>query len=117
MRFRLLFTSRQFSHRLAQFHQHHCLEYHSFPRPSLPNRNLYTTYTPLRVIGVNALAAYLIHALLNVHELNQRIFSGAADFFPPFQPVLLAVSLLLLQWLVLLFFYRRRVSFAKSPAK
>lgn len=46
---------------------------------------------PLRVIGVNALAAYLIHALLNVHELNQRIFSGAADFFPPFQPVLLAV--------------------------
>lgn len=72
---------------------------------------------PLRVIGVNALAAYLIHALLNVHELNQRIFSGAADFFPPFQPVLLAVSLLLLQWLVLLFFYRRRISFAKSPAK
>ena len=37
--------------------------------------------------------------------------------FPPFQPVLLAVSLLLLQWLVLLFFYRRRISFAKSPAK
>jgi predicted acyltransferase len=72
---------------------------------------------PLRVIGVNALAAYLIHALLNVHELNQRIFSGMADFFPPFQPVLLAVSLLLLQWLVLFFFYRRRISFAKSPAK
>ena len=25
---------------------------------------------PLRVIGINALAAYLIHSLLNVHELN-----------------------------------------------
>lgn len=72
---------------------------------------------PLRVIGVNALAAYLIHALLNVHELNRRIFGGMADFFPPFQPLFLAASLLLLQWLVLLFFYRRRVSFAQSPAK
>lgn len=72
---------------------------------------------PLRVIGVNALAAYLIHALLNVHELNRRIFGGMADFFPPFQPLFLAASLLLLQWLVLLFFYRRRISFAQSPAK
>lgn len=72
---------------------------------------------PFRVIGVNALAAYLIHALLNVHELNRRIFSGMADFFPPFQPVFLAVSLLLLQWLALLFLYRRHISFAKNPDK
>lgn len=63
---------------------------------------------PLRVIGLNALAAYLIHALLNVNELNERIFSGAADLFPPLQPVLLAVSLLALQWFVLLYLYRRK---------
>lgn len=62
---------------------------------------------PLRIIGLNALAAYLIHALVNVHELNRRIFSGAADFFPFMQPVFLAVSLLLLQWLVLFAFFRR----------
>ncbi|WP_290566078.1 acyltransferase family protein [Akkermansia sp.] len=62
---------------------------------------------PLRIIGLNALAAYLIHALVNVHELNRRIFSGAADFFPSVQPVFLAVSLLLLQWLVLFAFFRR----------
>lgn len=62
---------------------------------------------PLRIIGLNALAAYLIHALVNVHELNERIFSGAADFFPSIAPVLLAFSLLLLQWLVLFAFYSR----------
>lgn len=69
---------------------------------------------PLRVIGINALAAYLIHSLLNVHELNRRIFSGMADLFPPFQPVFLAVSLLLLQWLALLFLDRRRLPFIKK---
>lgn len=41
---------------------------------------------PLRVIGINALAAYLIHSLLNVHELNRRIFSGMADLFPRSSP-------------------------------
>lgn len=69
---------------------------------------------PLRVIGINALAAYLIHSLLNVHELNRRIFSGMADLFPPFQPVFLAVSLLLLQWQALLFLDRRRLPFIKK---
>ena len=39
---------------------------------------------PLRVIGVNALAAYLIHALLNVHELNQRIFQRRGGLLPAF---------------------------------
>lgn len=72
---------------------------------------------PLRVIGINALAAYLIHSLLNVHELNRRIFSGMADLFPPFQPVFLAVSLLLLQWLALLFLDRRRLPFIKKAVK
>ncbi len=72
---------------------------------------------PLRVIGINALAAYLIHSLLNVHELNRRIFSGMADLFPPFQPVSLAVSLLLLQWLALLFLDRRRLPFIKKAVK
>lgn len=62
---------------------------------------------PLRVIGMNALGAYLIHSLVNIRELNERIFSGVADFFPAGQPVLFAVSLLLLQWLVLFAFYRR----------
>ena len=65
----------------------------------------------------NALAAYLIHSLLNVHELNRRIFSGMADLFPPFQPVFLAVSLLLLQWLALLFLDRRRLPFIKKAVK
>ena len=62
-----------------------------------------------RLIGLNALAAYLIYQLLNIHSLNQRIFSGAADLFPPFQPVFLAVTLLLLQWLILFFFYKRSI--------
>lgn len=64
---------------------------------------------PLRVIGLNALAAYLIHSLANAEELNERIFSGAADFFPSAQPVLLALSFLLLQWLILFAFYKRNV--------
>lgn len=61
---------------------------------------------PLRVIGINALAAYLIHAVLHVHELNRRVFSGVADILPSFRPVLLAASLLLLQWLILFYLYR-----------
>ena len=72
---------------------------------------------PLRVIGINALAAYLINSLLNIHALNRRVFSGIADFFTPFQPVFLAVSLLVLQWLVLYFLDRRRTSLAPKAAK
>jgi len=69
---------------------------------------------PLRVIGTSSLAAYLIHSLLNVHELNLRIFSGVAEIFSPFQAVFLAVSLIVLQWLVLLFLYRRRLALRKK---
>ena len=72
---------------------------------------------PLRVIGINALAAYLINSLLNIHALNRRVFSGIADFFTPFQPVFLAVSLLVLQWLVLYYLDRRRTSLAPKAAK
>ena len=72
---------------------------------------------PLRVIGINALTAYLINSLLNIHALNRRVFSGIADFFTPFQPVFLAVSLLVLQWLVLYFLDRRRASLAPKAAK
>lgn len=72
---------------------------------------------PLRVIGINALTAYLINSLLNIHALNRRVFSGIADFFTPFQPVFLAVSLLVLQWLVLYFLDRRRTSLAPKAAK
>lgn len=45
------------------------------------NKGKWTLWAfPLRVIGINALAAYLINSLLNIHALNRRVFSGIADF-------------------------------------
>lgn len=63
---------------------------------------------PLRIIGVNALAAYLIHNLLNIYDLNHRIFCGLANCFVPFQSLFLIITFLLLQWLLLFFLYKRR---------
>lgn len=64
---------------------------------------------PLRVIGLNALTAYLVHALLNIHQLNHRIFTGLAELQPLPDSVFLAISLILLQWIILFAMYRRKL--------
>lgn len=64
---------------------------------------------PLRIVGVNALAAYLMYNLLNLQSLNLRIISGFASFFGSWQNLIIVLSFLLIQLSILLLMYKKRI--------
>ncbi len=67
---------------------------------------------PLRVVGLNALACYLLTQLVDVAALSQRLFCGLCRWLPVGgQGVALALGAILLLWGILWFFYRRRIFF------
>ena len=62
------------------------------------------------VIGVNALLIYLASSLVNWHYSVQSLFGGLLKAAPQnWQLLLQIIFMLLLQWLVLLFLYRRNI--------
>ncbi len=68
---------------------------------------------PLRVIGMNSIAAYCIADLMRgfvAHNLTTHL---GADFFaffgPAYEPLLLGAAILLLYWIILYWMYRRRL--------
>lgn len=68
---------------------------------------------PLVVIGMNSIAAYLIAHLWDdfigknlVTHLGQKPFEIAGE---PYKPLLLGASVLFVEWLILLWMYRRRI--------
>ncbi len=67
---------------------------------------------PLRVVGMNALACYLLTHVVDFGALTQRLFSGLCRLLPaPWQSVALAAAFMLLIWGILFLFYRRRIFF------
>ncbi len=77
----------------------------------LPGGNVVSM--PLRVVGMNALACYLITQLVDFSALTNRLFCGACRLLVPaeWQRVALAVAFILLIWWILFIFYRRRIFF------
>ncbi len=62
------------------------------------------------VIGTNSIVAYLATSLVNWHYTNQSIFGGVILGLPiTVQPVMQVISLVLVQWLVLYWLYRRKI--------
>ena len=63
---------------------------------------------PLRVVGMNALAAYLIQPIVPIGSIARFFFGGVASL-TGCPNLILAVGYCLICWLVLLFLYRHRV--------
>ncbi len=68
---------------------------------------------PLRVVGMNALACYLLTHVVDFAALTNRLFCGACRLLVPaaWLPVALAAAFMLLIWGILYLFYRRRIFF------
>ncbi len=66
---------------------------------------------PLRVIGMNALACYLITQLIDFGALVHRLFAGVCSLFDDGRNIAFATLYILLVWLILWLFYRKRVFF------
>ncbi len=68
---------------------------------------------PLRVIGMNALACYLITQLISFDALTNRLFYGLTRLLVPadWQRPALALAFILLIWALLYLFYRKRIFF------
>ena len=66
---------------------------------------------PLRVVGLNALAAYVVTHLVSFHILSARMLGGTWGLFLPADWVRVANAAvaLLLGWLLCWFLYRKRV--------
>jgi predicted acyltransferase len=66
---------------------------------------------PLRIVGLNALAAYVITHLVSFHILANRILGGTWGLFLSADQVRVAnaATALLLGWLLCCFLYRKRV--------
>lgn len=69
----------------------------------------YTRWSfPFRVIGVNAIAVYVATHLFNFSTIAAVFVGGLSKWFGEWYQVLLAVSALLVVWLILLYMYRNR---------
>ncbi len=68
---------------------------------------------PLRVVGMNALACYLLTHVVDFSALTNRLFCGLSHLLMPadWQRVALAGAFMLLIWGILFLFYRRRIFF------
>lgn len=72
--------------------------------------NLRAWSFPLKVIGMNALFAYILTSLIDFGTLNERIFSGCAELLEPdYAPLFFAASYIILLWLLLFGMYRQRI--------
>ncbi len=68
---------------------------------------------PLRVVGMNALACYLLTHVVDFAALTNRLFCGVCRLLMPlaWQRVALAGAFILLIWGILFLFYRRGIFF------
>ena len=61
------------------------------------------------VIGVNAITIYMLSRIVPFDEMARFFFGGAARLSGDLRPVILAAGSLALEWLLLLYLYRRRI--------
>ena len=65
---------------------------------------------PLAVIGANALLAYLARSLIDWSYTNNSLFKQLIESTPPdWRDLLTVIGLLLVQWLPLLWLYKKRI--------
>lgn len=64
---------------------------------------------PFRVIGVNAITIYLMTVFPGFWSLNEKIFGGFYGLFGNWSDVVQCLTLLLLEWSVLYFFWCKKI--------
>ena len=61
------------------------------------------------VIGMNAITIWVGQRFIDFKFTSDAIFLGASKYFGKLQPVFLALSLLMVKWLLLWFLYRKKI--------
>ena len=64
---------------------------------------------PLVVIGMNAITIYLGQRFIDFDKTASFFVKGALKFVPSAEPILWALSVLLVKWLFLYVLYRKRI--------
>lgn len=64
---------------------------------------------PLQVIGVNAITVYLGYRFIAWRHTANLLFGGTARLCGDYKPVVIAVGVVVIQWLVLFLFYRKKI--------
>jgi len=65
----------------------------------------------LLVIGMNAITIYLLAQIVNFDHMAKLLLQGVADHAGVFQPVILPLGVVAVEWLLLWFLYRHRIFF------
>jgi len=66
---------------------------------------------PFRVIGTNAIAAYLLCRFVSFPALSKVFFGGVASLLGRYEEMVLALGAVALLWIILHFLYRHKVFF------
>lgn len=64
-----------------------------------------------KVIGINAVAAYVLKWIFPFRNLSALLFGGAAELSGNLSGVVIACGVLALEWALLFWFYRRKIFF------
>ncbi len=64
-----------------------------------------------KIIGINAIAAYVLKWIFPFGKLSALLFGGAAELSGNFSGVVIAAGVIALQWAILLWLYRRKIFF------
>lgn len=64
---------------------------------------------PFQVIGVNAITVYLGYRFFDYQKPAKMLFSGIGELTGDFKPVILSFAVVLIQWLILFLFYRKKI--------
>src|SRR4029079_11374022 len=64
---------------------------------------------PLVVIGSNSILIYMAPRFIDFNYTTNSLFGGALKYTNAYQPLLLAVAVVTVKWLMLYFFYRKRI--------
>jgi len=62
-----------------------------------------------RVIGMNSIAIYLAVRIIDFRFTSRFLFGGLADLFGDFEPVILVLGLLCIEWLFLYILYKKDI--------
>lgn len=63
----------------------------------------------LRVVGLNSITIYLTMRVVNFAEISSFFFGGVSSLCGAYGPLVLSAGVLVLEWLLLWFLYRKRI--------
>ena len=62
-----------------------------------------------RVIGLNSIAIYMAVGIIHFQATSNFIFGGIASLFGNYQPIILILGLLIVEWFFLYFLYKKKI--------